>query len=65
MNRTFGFGIALLLICGHPLNAANREDIEFRLHLVKDTRAYHVGEPIELKIVSERKEISDKLELIS
>src|SRR6202007_3283223 len=51
MNRTFGFGIALFLICGHPLNAANPEDIEFRLHLVKDTRAYHMGESIELEIV--------------
>lgn len=51
MNRTFGFGIVLFLICGHPLNAANAEDIEFRLHLVKDTRAYHMGESIELEIV--------------
>lgn len=41
----------MLLICAHPLNAANPEDIEFRLHLVKDTRAYHMGESIKLEIV--------------
>jgi len=51
MNRIFGVGIALLLICVHPLNAANPEDIEFRLRLGKDTRAYHMGESIELEIV--------------
>jgi len=51
MHRIFVFGIALLLICVHPLVDTNPEDIEFRVHLVKDTHAYHMGESIELEIV--------------
>jgi len=45
MHRIFGF--ALLVICVHPLGATNPEDIEFRVHLGKDTHAYHMGESIE------------------
>jgi hypothetical protein len=51
MHRIFVFGIALFLICMHPLGATNPEDIEFRVRLVKDTHAYHMGESIELEIV--------------
>jgi hypothetical protein len=51
MHRIFIFGIALFLICAHPLGATNPEDIEFRAHLVNDTHAYHMGESIELEIV--------------
>src|ERR1700730_18018136 len=51
MHRIFIFGIALFLICLHPLGATNPEDIEFRARVVKDTHAYHMGESIELEIV--------------
>jgi hypothetical protein len=51
MHRIFTFGIALFLICVHPLGATNPEDIEFRARVVKDTHAYHMGESIELEIV--------------
>src|ERR1700730_9570685 len=51
MHRIFIFGIALFLICLHPLGATNPEDIEFRARVVKDTHAYHIGESIELEIV--------------
>jgi hypothetical protein len=51
MHRIFIFGIALFLICVHPLGATNPEDIGFRARLVKDTHAYHMGESIQLEIV--------------
>jgi hypothetical protein len=51
MHRILVFGIALLLIYVHPLDATNPEDIEFRVRLVKGTHAYHMGESIELEIV--------------
>jgi hypothetical protein len=50
MHRILSFGIALLLICGHPLRAANPDDIDLGLRLVKGTAVYHVGEPIEMEI---------------
>lgn len=59
MHRIFFFGIASLLTCVRPLGGTNPEDIEFRVRLVKETRAYHMGESIKLEIVystqSERK----------
>jgi hypothetical protein len=51
MQRIFVFGIVLLLICVRPLGATNPEDIQFRVRLLKDTQAYHMGESIELEIV--------------
>jgi len=51
MHRILVFGIALLLRSVHPLGAANPEDIEFRVRLVKDTHTYRMGESIELEIV--------------
>ena len=50
MHRIINFGIVLLLIWAYPLRAANPDDIEFRLRLVKETRVYHMGEPIEMGI---------------
>jgi len=50
MFRIINFGVVLFLIWAHPLGAANPDDIEFRARLVKDTRVYHIGEPIEMEI---------------
>ncbi len=50
MHRILNFGIVLFLIWGHPLRAANPEDIEFRVRPVKDTHVYHMGESIEMEI---------------
>jgi len=50
MRRIPTFAIALFLIWTHPLRAANPDDIEFRLRLLKDTHVYHMGEPIEMEI---------------
>src|SRR5215469_1733827 len=51
MNRIFGFGLVLLLVCAYPLGAANPKDIEFRARLVKETHAYHMGESVQMEIV--------------
>lgn len=40
----------LFLLLGLTVRAANAEDIEFRARLVKDTRAYHTGESINIGI---------------
>ncbi len=50
MYRILNFGLVLFLIWGHPLGAANPDDIEFRVRLVKGPRVYHMGESIELEI---------------
>lgn len=51
MHRIFVFGIALLLTCVRPLGGTNPEDIEFRVRLLKETRAYHMGESTKLEMV--------------
>lgn len=51
MQRIFVFGVVLFLICVRPVSATNPEDIDFRVRLLKDTHAYHIGESIELEIV--------------
>jgi hypothetical protein len=51
MPRILVFGIGLLLICVHSLGATNPDDIEFRVRLAKGTKAYQMGESIELEIV--------------
>jgi hypothetical protein len=51
MHRILVFGIVLLFICVRPVRATNPEDIEFRVRLVKDIHAYHMGESIEVEIV--------------
>jgi len=50
MQRILNFGIALFLMCAHPLRASNPEDLEFRVRLATDTRVYHMGESIEIEI---------------
>jgi len=50
MHRILNFGIALFLICAHPLRASNPEDLEFRLGLARDTRVYHLGESVPIEI---------------
>ena len=50
MHRVLNSGIALLLIWAHPLRAANPDDVEFRVRLVKDAHVYHMGESIEIEI---------------
>ena len=50
MQRILNFGIALFLMCAHPLRASNPEDLEFRVRLARDTRVYHTGESIAMEI---------------
>ncbi len=50
MRRIPNIGIVIFLICGHPLRAANPDDIEFRARLVKESGVYHMGESIEMEI---------------
>ena len=50
VHRLLSFGVALFVICGHPLHAANPDDLEFGVRLTQDTHVYHMGEPIGIEI---------------
>lgn len=50
MHRILTLGLALFLICGHCLRAANPDDIDFGMRLVRETQVFHVGESVELEI---------------
>ena len=50
MRRLLIFATLIFLVWGHPLLAANPDDIEFRARAIKDSHSYHMGEPIEIEI---------------
>jgi hypothetical protein len=50
MHRILSLGIALFLLCEHPLRAANPDDVDFRMRLASETQIFHAGESIEIEI---------------
>jgi len=50
MSRVPILGFLISLTCAQGLLASNPNDVNFSLQLTRDTRLYHLGEPVEFEI---------------